>query len=98
MLFTRRITIVTPEFSQPIINQKVEVSGKVKSMSIMGSGTCSYVCTFEKDIIYPKDQICLTVEVDNTKCSKKIEKYKIKLLRRTQLYNMKTSKVIYTND
>lgn len=83
MLFTRRITVITPEYSKPILNQKVSVSSKVKSMSLMGAGTCSYVCTFEKDILYPKDSISLTVEVDNSKSSKKIEKYKIKLLRRT---------------
>ena len=49
----------------------------------MGAGTCSYTCTFEKDVLYPKDSINLSVKIDNTKCSKKIEKYKIKLLRRT---------------
>lgn len=74
------------------------MTSKVKSMSLMGAGTCSYVCTFEKDIIYPKDNIVVKVDVDNSKCSKKIDKYKIKLLRRTQVFNLKTSKAIYTND
>lgn len=90
MLFTQRITVITPEFSQPILNQKVEVSSKVKSMSLTGAGTCSYVATFEKDILYPKDTVSITVDVDNTKSKKKIEKYKIKLLRRTQVFNLKT--------
>jgi len=56
------------------------------------------VCTFDKDVLYPKDTLQVTVAVDNTKCSKKIEKYKIKLIRRTQVFNLKTSKPIYTND
>jgi hypothetical protein len=98
MIFTRRITIITPEFSQPILNQKVPVSGKVKTMSLIGAGTCSFLCTFDKDIAYPKDTLNVTVDVDNSKCSKKIDKYKVKLLRRTQVFNLKTSKPIYTND
>lgn len=83
MIFTRRITVITPEFSQPLLNQKVAVSSKVKSMSIIGAGTCSYVCVFDKDIAYPKDILSVTVDVDNSKCSKKIDKSKLKLLRRT---------------
>jgi len=67
-------------------------------MGLMGAGTCSYVCKFEKDVLYPKDLIKINVEIDNSKCSKKIEKYKIKLLRRTQVFNLKNSKPIYTND
>lgn len=67
-------------------------------MSLMGAGTCSYICRFEKDVLYPKESINLTVDIDNTKCSKKIEKYKIKLLKRTQVFNLKTAKAIYTND
>ena len=98
MIHTRRITIVTPEFSAPIMNQEIEVTSKIKSMGLMGAGVCSYTCKFEKDVLYPKDSINLEVEIDNSKCSKKIEKYKIKLLRRTQVFNLKTSKAIYTND
>ena len=66
----------------------------------MGAGTCSYTCTFEKDVLYPKDSINLSVKIDNTKCSKKIEKYKIKLLRRTQVFNLKKEdrRPMYTND
>lgn len=64
----------------------------------MGAGTCAYVCKFEKDVLYPKEAIKLNIDIDNTKCSKAIEKYKIKLLRRTQVFNIKTSKPIYTND
>jgi hypothetical protein len=49
----------------------------------MSSGTCSFTCKFDKDICYPGDILKVQVDVDNSKCSKKIEKYKIKLLRRT---------------
>jgi sporulation-control protein spo0M len=52
-------------------------------MGFMGSGTCEYTATFEKDVLFPKDTIKLTVDINNEKCSKKIDKYKIKLLRRT---------------
>ena len=64
----------------------------------MGAGTCSYTCKFEKDVLYPNETIKLEVHIDNSKCSKKIDKYKIKLLKRTQVYNLKTTKPIYTND
>ena len=50
---------------------------------MLSTGECSYTCTFEKDVLYPDEMIKLKVEVDNTKCTKKIEKYKVKLLRRT---------------
>lgn len=64
----------------------------------MSSGTCSFTCKFDKDICYPGDILKVQVDVDNSKCSKKIEKYKIKLLRRTQVFNVKTNKSVYTND
>jgi len=98
MVHTRRITVITPEFSSAIMNQEVKVSSKIKAMGLMGAGNCSYVCKFEKDVLYPNDSIRMSVDIDNTKCSKKIEKYKIKLLRRTQVFNAKNSKPIYTND
>lgn len=59
-------------------------------MGLLSSGTCAYVCKFEKDVLFPKESIKLTVDIDNSKCSKKIDKYKIKLLRRTQVFNVKT--------
>lgn len=67
-------------------------------MSLVGAGNCKYTCTFEKDVLYPKESVKLTVNIDNSKCSKKIDKYKVKLLRRTQVINLKSVKPIYTND
>ena len=52
-------------------------------MMMMSSGTCSFTCKFDKDVCFPGDILKVQVDVDNSKCSKKIEKYKIKLLRRT---------------
>ena len=54
----------------------------------MGAGTCQYVCTFEKDVLYPNDTIKLEVNVDNSSCSKKIDKYKIKLPDTFDLYKV----------
>ena len=67
------------------LNQEVTVESKIKSviMMMMSSGTCSFTCKFDKDMCYPGDILKVQVDVDNSKCSKKIEKYKIKLLRRT---------------
>mmetsp|Transcript_12749 Transcript_12749/g.21502 ORF Transcript_12749/g.21502 Transcript_12749/m.21502 type:complete len:450 (+) Transcript_12749:3-1352(+) len=98
MLNVRRLTILTPEYSEALLNQEIKITSKIRSMGLMGSGTCSYTCKFEKDVLYPNENVKLTVEIDNSKCSKKIEKYKIKLLRRTQVFNLKNSKQIYTND
>ena len=67
-------------------------------MGIMGAGECKYTCKFEKDVLYPNEVIKLEVFIDNSKCSKKIEKYKIKLLKRTQTFNLKNNKPVYTND
>lgn len=98
MMAMRRITIITPEFSQPLLNQEIKIQSKIKAMGLMGAGSCEYTCKFEKDVLYPNETIKLEVFIDNSKCSKKIEKYKIKLLKRTQVFNLKTTKPIYTND
>ena len=67
-------------------------------MGFRSAGSTSFTCRFEKDVLYPGEQINLTLLIDNTKCSCKIDKYKIKLLRRTQVFNLKTKSPIYTND
>ena len=59
MLHCRRITVVTPEFSEPLLNQEIKVASKIRSMGLMGSGTCEYTVKFEKDVLYPKDVIKL---------------------------------------
>ena len=83
MIHVRRVTIITPEYSEALLNQEIKVASKIRSMGLMGSGTCEYTVKFEKDVLYPKDVIKLQVDINNEKCSKKIDKYKIKLLRRT---------------
>lgn len=98
MINVRRITIITPEFSEPLLNQEISIQSKIKAMGLMGAGQCSYTVKFEKDVLYPNEEIKLEVFIDNSKCNKKIEKYKIKLLKRTQVFNLKTTKPIYTND
>ena len=30
MLFSKRITIVTPEFSEPLMNQEIQIEGKIR--------------------------------------------------------------------
>ena len=66
LLYAKRISVTTPEFTSPILNQEITNKAKIKSMGLMGAGTCSYVCKFEKDVLYPKDTINLKVEIDNT--------------------------------
>lgn len=41
----------------------------------------------EKDVLYPTEFVNLKIDMDNTKCSKKISFYKVKILRRTQLFD-----------
>ena len=52
-------------------------------MGIFGGGSCEYKVKFDKDVVYPGDIMKIDLAIDNSKCSKKIEKHKIKLLRRT---------------
>jgi hypothetical protein len=59
MLHCRRITIITPEFSEALLNQTIQVKSKIRSMGLMGSGTCEYTVKFEKDVLYPKNVIKL---------------------------------------
>lgn len=96
--YSVQINVLTPDFSLPIHDRKVEVTSKVKSMSLFSGGTCQLSCVFNKDVFYPRETMVLTVDVDNSKCNKKIDKYKIKLIRRTQVFNLKTAQPIYTND
>jgi hypothetical protein len=65
MQHLRRITIITPEFSEPLLNQEIKQEAKIKTMGLMGAGTCMYKCKFEKDVLYPNDKIKLTVDIDN---------------------------------
>ena len=81
MLQKKRITIITPEFSAPLLDQEIKVEGRIKSMGLMGAGNCKYTCKFQKDVLYPNENLRLTVDIDNSKCSKKIDKYKVKVLR-----------------
>ena len=67
-------------------------------MGMRSAGEATYTCQFERDVLYPGQAINLVLNIDNSKCSCKVEKYKVKLLRRTQVFNLKTSKPIYTND
>ena len=91
--------MVTPEFSEPILDQKITIGpSKIRSVGIFSSGTCKFTCKFAKDVLMPNESINLVVDIDNSACSKKIEKYKIKLLKRTQVLNVKNRKPIYTND
>jgi hypothetical protein len=40
LLSLRRITIITPEFSEPLLNQEIVIKSKIKNMGLMGAGTC----------------------------------------------------------
>ena len=86
----------------PLLNQIIEVDQVVKFMKMVKGGTCSYVLTFEKDILYPNDKIKLTIDVDNTKCTKSVDKYKFKILRWTEVFDpynkKKVNKPIYMHD
>lgn len=104
MVYTKRVTIITPEFSEPLLNQQYETEAKIKKLGLMSQGDCKYCCTLEKDVLYPNDVVKLTLDVDNSQCSKKVDNYKIKLLRRTEAFDLEKpkegqkQKVIYTND
>lgn len=70
----------------------------------MSKGICKYVCTLEKDVLYPNELVKLTLDVDNSQCSTKVDNYKIKLLRRTEGFDNNATKegqkqkIVYTND
>jgi hypothetical protein len=59
MMTVRRITVITPEFSEPLLNQEITISSKIKSMGLMGAGSCQYTVKFEKDVLYPNEEIKL---------------------------------------
>ena len=68
----KRITVITPDFSEPILNQEIKMSSKIKKMGVVGAGKCSYVAKLEKDVLYPNEFVNLKIDMDNTQCSKKI--------------------------
>ena len=68
-------------------------------MGLLSGGTCEYTCTFEKNIFFPNDDIKLTIKIDNSKCSKKIEKYKVKFIKQIIVNNDENvNKPLYVND
>lgn len=83
MLHVQRLTIITPEFSEPLINIETKIESKIKAFKIMSAGICKYTCILSKDVLYPKDVLKLTIDIDNTKCTKKIDFIKFKIVRRT---------------
>ncbi len=98
MVCVKRVTIIAPLFAEPLLNQEITVDGKIKKMGIFGGGSCEYKVKFDKDVVNPGESVKIDLSIDNSKCSKKIEKHKIKLLRRTQFFKLTTSRPIYTND
>ena len=88
MLHVRRLTIVAPEQSQPVLDQEIYQSGKIRKFAgLWGVGTCEVTATFARDILYPEQQVQVHVNVDNSACKVKVDKYRVKLLRRTQVFN-----------
>ena len=77
----------------------MKLTGKIRSaIGLWGVGSCTYTCNLEKDILYPGEPIKLHVKIDNSACKKKIGHYRVKLLRRTQVFDTDSKKPIYTND
>lgn len=64
----------------------------------MAIGTCTYKCKVEKDVLFPNEMIKLEISIDNTNCTKSVDYFKIKLLKRTQAFDIETKKPVYTND
>ena len=52
---SRRITVLTPEFSPPIYEQQMKVNNKIKSMGIFNHGKCTLTSVLYKDVLYPKE-------------------------------------------
>ena len=84
----------------PILNQKMEVTGSPKEKLIIKKGKCTASCTLNQDVVYPRDSLKLSVKVDNSACKKPVEKYICKLIRRVEYYNLikKQKKPMYTNE
>ena len=59
MLHVKRITLIAPEYSQPLMSQEIRISSKVRTIGVVSAGTCTYVCKFEKDVLYPDEAINL---------------------------------------
>jgi sporulation-control protein spo0M len=88
MLHVRRLTMVAPELSQPVLDQEIYQSGKIRKFAgLWGVGTCEVTATFTRDILYPEQQVQVHINVDNSACKVKVDKYRVKLLRRTQVFN-----------
>lgn len=83
MLHVKRITILTPQHSLPLLNQELSISSKIKQMGLKSTGTCTYKVKVEKDVLFPNEAIKLEIFIDNSNCTKKVDFYKIKLLKRT---------------
>ena len=78
-----------------LAGQAISPSGDLLSKSMhvkiagvvgMGSQDVSANISIEKDIFHPGEIINITVDIDNSRCSKKVKSYKFKLSRRYECY------------
>ena len=59
---------------------------KIAGVAGMGASDVSAAISIEKDVFQPGELINITVDIDNTKCRKKVKSYKFKLSRRYECY------------
>ena len=59
---------------------------KVAGVAGLGSSDVSAHVSIEKDVFQPGELINITVDVDNSKCRKRVKSYKFKLNRRYECY------------
>ena len=60
---------------------------KVAGVAGLGAASVSAHISIAKDTFHPGDLINITVDIDNSKCSKKVKSYKFKLARRYECFN-----------
>lgn len=59
---------------------------KIAGVAGLGAMSVSAHISIEKDVFHPGELIHITVDIDNSKCKKKVKSYKFKLARRYECF------------
>ena len=63
---------------------------------MVSQGKCTVRCTLKRDVLLPGENIEIEAEVDNQHCSRKVERYTFRLVRRILVMEPGKPKPLYT--
>ena len=66
---------------------------KVAGVAGLGAASVSAHISIEKDVFHPGELMNISIDIDNSKCSKNVKSYKFKLARRYECFQGNAMKI-----